>query len=343
MNKGKGSFKDLQAPLEEEDEKLKNDLYKERSEKLYHAREKMYCAGVLEDEKTVIDEIVEYKKKQNLNYDTFTIKKDLLDGEIQKIQNLIIEGALTIEAYKAKIGTQLTLEKQLLENMVNDNNLNADEKKIIEQRIKKRIDIINTELQQEVPEGDEEEESKENEKLNEVKEKVIKEITEVENKPLEPSDQINNKSKENNNKIVEKKENENVLMKNASIKLADDPLLNKIKELENEYNSALDYFKKNGLLEQEEDAADKLQKIQKSIKLIQAGKKVDENALPKNVDPQYICGMTKKERFDSFTNIIKEYDQIKKNLIAERNKVKDNCVHMPKNEFKKIVNEFLLD
>lgn len=301
----------------------------------------MYSAGVLEDEKNVIDEIIAYKKQKSLEYDFFSIKKDLLDGEIQKIQNLIIDGALTIEAYKAKITTQLTLEKQLLENMMKDNNLNQAEKKIIEQRISKRIDIINNELQQEVPEAEEEDgnenpKEEENKKLNEVKENVMKSIAVEENKPLENNEKntLKNNSLNNNSK----KDFGEALEKNASVKLAEDPLLNKIKELENEYKSALDYFTKNGLTEQEDDAMKKYREIQKAKQLLENGKKIIQDSLPKNVDSDYICGMSKKERFDNFTNIIKEYNQIKKNLINDRKKVADRISQLPKNEIRKIVN-----
>lgn len=327
---------------DEEDENAKNDLYKERTEKIYHAREKMYCAGVLEDEKRVIDEIIEYKKKRKLDYDFFSIKKDLLDGEIQKIQNLIIDGALTLEAYKAKIASEITIEKKLLENIMNDSNLNEEEKKIIEQRISKRIEIINQEMAQEVPEGEGEEEeqiasddvnNKNEDKINQVKENVIKKINEEENKPFEE----NEFKKEEEIKNTGKMQFDEALEKNASVKLADDPLLNKIKELENEYKYAFEYFKKNELSEQEADAIEKYREIQKAKHLVESGKKANKDNLPKNVDCDYICGMTKKERFDYFTNIIKEYNQVKKNLINERNKMAERFSQLPKNELKKIV------
>jgi len=71
--------------------------------------------------------------------------------------------------------------------------------------------------------------------------------------------------------------------------------------------------------------------------LCESGKKINEDNLPKNVDCDFICGMTKKERFDNFTNIIKEYNQFKKSLINERNKMAERFSQLPKNELKKIV------
>ena len=59
---------------ESAEDKDKEDVYREPIEKLYHNHKKMQSAGVLEDEKAVMDEIIEYKKKHNLEYDYFTFK-----------------------------------------------------------------------------------------------------------------------------------------------------------------------------------------------------------------------------------------------------------------------------
>jgi hypothetical protein len=225
--------------------------------------------------------------------------------------------------------------------LIKDKNLNNEEKKIIEKRISKRIEIINSELQQEVPEGEGEGEGEEenrnpkeeeNKKLNEVKENVLKSIAVEEGKPLENNEKLKDSIKNS------KQDFGQALEKNASIKLADDPLLNKIKELENEYKSAMDYFNKNGFTEKYEDATYKYRDIQKAKNLVECGKKFNENSLPKNIDSDYICSMSKRERFDNFTNIIKEYNQIKKNLINDRKKVADRITQLPKNEIRKIVN-----
>ena len=73
-----------------QEEEVKEDLYSERNEQQYHERKKMLSAGVLEAEKEVIDSIIEYKKLHKIDFDFFQIKKDLIDGQIQNIQNLII-------------------------------------------------------------------------------------------------------------------------------------------------------------------------------------------------------------------------------------------------------------
>lgn len=310
----------LEADSDEEKEN-KDDIYKTSVESKYHVREKMLSAGVLENEKCVMDEIIEYKKKKKLEYDVFTIKKDLLDGEIQKIQNMIIEEVLTLAGYKERISNELIYEKQLIENARKDKNLTPEDLKVIEQRINKRIEVINGELAQEVPQEENENEVQPQEAAQSDKKDLIEK----------------KQSSLKNQSIAKMNDFGNALEANATIRLADDPLLNKLKELENEYKAAMAYFQKNGLSEQENDALGKLREIQKILKLFESGKKIDQASLPKSVDPDYICGMSKKERFDNFTNIIKEYNQIKKSLVNDRNKILERFNQLAKKEQVKIV------
>ena len=53
------------------------DLHKESTEKKYHNIVKYKSAGVLEHEKTILDEIISYKKTNNFQYDFFETKKTL--------------------------------------------------------------------------------------------------------------------------------------------------------------------------------------------------------------------------------------------------------------------------
>ena len=47
--------------------------------------------------------------------------------------------------------------------------------------------------------------------------------------------------------------------------------------------------------------------------------------------------MAKKERFENYGNIIKEYNKLKINTINERNKLKENFNKLPKKEQNKLV------
>lgn len=130
---------------------------------------KYKSAGVMEQEKTLIDdEIIYFKKTNNLEYDFFETKKNIIDMEISKIQTNILCGNLSFTDYKKNLTKQLSYEEKLLENSEKDTDLNIEEKNKVRERIINRINILNEELKQEVDEeeksGDEEENNK-NEKI----------------------------------------------------------------------------------------------------------------------------------------------------------------------------------
>jgi len=111
----------------------------------------------LENEKTVIDEIIEYKKSKNIEYDYYENNKNFIDMAISKMQTDIICGVLTLEAYKLQVQKQFIYEEKNLEESKIDKNLTEEEKQKIIERINKRIEILNYELMQEVEENDEQE------------------------------------------------------------------------------------------------------------------------------------------------------------------------------------------
>lgn len=132
------------------------DLYNITKELKYHNLKKFKSAGVMENEKTVIDEIINYKKSKNMEYDYYENNKNFIDMAISKMQTDIICGVLTLEAYKLQVKKQINYEINNLEEAKSDNNLYEDEKEKIIERINKRIEILNLELMQEV-DGDEDE------------------------------------------------------------------------------------------------------------------------------------------------------------------------------------------
>ncbi len=111
----------------------------------------------MENEKTVIDEIIEYKKSKNIEYDYYENNKNFIDMAISKMQTDIICGVLTLEAYKLQVQKQFIYEEKNLEESKIDKNLTEEEKQKIIERINKRIEILNYELMQEVEENDEQE------------------------------------------------------------------------------------------------------------------------------------------------------------------------------------------
>lgn len=288
----------------------------------------MLSAGVLEDEKHVMDDIISFKKQKCLDYNAFLNKNHLLDEEIQKLKNLIIDQVLSLDGYRERLRNELNLENQLLKNAQLDKSLNPDDKKIVEKRINKRIEIINNELQEEIQDAEE----KCIDNINNYN------IIEDKPKPKERVDQnysidINNSNNfyKNFNSSIE------IIAKKTSIIISENPLSIRLKELEEKYKACIRYFQNNELSDQEDDAIKKLLTIHKAIKLSDNGKKFNEDSLPKNIHPDFICGMNKKERFDTYTSIIKEISHLKKDLINDKNKALERFNMLSKKEQIKIV------
>lgn len=289
----------------------------------------MQSAGVLEDEKAVMDEIIAYKKKNDLEYDYFTFKKDLLDGEIQKIQNMIIGEILTLDGYKANISVELNYEKKLLELLKDDKNVKPNEKKIIENRINKRIQKINEELQQQIPQ--EEEENPEEEKESDPNEtdtiEKNKEENVVKKDDIKEDDKIDLNHNSDNISVQERK----------VVEIKDMFLYETLKKRFTEYKLAIEYFEKNGLNEQEKDAMSKAREIQKAIIKLEDGKEIDDMNIPESINPEYIYGCSKQERLENFTKLIKEYNNIKNEISAQQNKVLERFNQLQKKDQLKIV------
>lgn len=132
------------------------DLFKIKTEIKYHNIKKFRSAGVMEAEKEVMTEIISYKKSKNAEFEYYESKSSMLDMEISKLQTAIICNYLTLEGYKQQIQKQLNLEEKLLDNAKGDTELNNEEKEKVINRIQNRIEIIKSELSQEINEEDEE-------------------------------------------------------------------------------------------------------------------------------------------------------------------------------------------
>jgi hypothetical protein len=50
---------------------------------MYHRAEKMKSMGVLQREVELMSHIIEFNKRNKVDYDEFEIKKDMLDNEMQ--------------------------------------------------------------------------------------------------------------------------------------------------------------------------------------------------------------------------------------------------------------------
>lgn len=285
----------------------------------------MLSAGVLEAEKEVIDGIIEYKNTQKIDCDFFQIKKDLIDGQIQNIQNMIISESLTLEGYKQNCSTQLNYENKLLEFLKNDKKVSEKESKIIKERINKRIEILNSELQQEVAEEEEEEENGDKNEEND-------ENKENQNEPKTEEDTQKNSQEENHAEEIK------IRGSIKEIEIKDKFLYDTLKKRVYEYHLAVEYFDKHNLPIQSKEAFNRIKDLNKAMHLMEIGKEdLSDLEIPESITPDFISGCSKQERFEKFSKLIKEYNNIKNELINKRNKVLERFNLLEKKEQNKIV------
>ncbi len=296
------------------------DIHAEKSENFYHRTDKMQSLGALNEDKTAMDEIITYKKSRNLDYDFFESKKDVIDVKSTEITNMIEFGALDLDEYKATITVQLKWDQELIKFAEKDSKITQPERDVILTRINKRIEIINSELAQEMPDEEEELDEENNEN---------KETTSNENKET-----TSNENKETSNEI--KTDPEPIIQKPHEIK--NKKLYSEIQTKLTDYKDAAEYFHKIGSAEQEEDAYSRAKEISQAVKLFEEGKEneVDEFSLPIGITPDYICGYTKQERLNKFSEIIKEFSRRKNELNEALVQRTEKLRQIDKREFAKI-------
>ena len=207
--------------------------------------------------------IIEYKKKNQLEYKEWEYKIELAQKQLDEIKSNVEEGKMDFEAYKKTIEDELKYEQTLLNVYFQKDKMSSPaQKQIIKKRINDRILIIYKEINNEV---DDEEEEQEQEKEKEEGEKKEENASDA------------NNSTNTNEKSSPVQSNED------KTKLYVDLLLQ-------QYLSARDYFKENELKEQEKDSIDKCKQIIVAKKKLLAGnaQEVNLNELPKSIKPEYI-------------------------------------------------------
>jgi hypothetical protein len=217
-----------------------DDIYPERVEKKYHVANKIKSLGCLEKEKELCDKIIEFKKKNGKDYETWEDKKDSIKEQNDLVMGFIQNQVWDFERYKKEIKDQYVWEKKLLQFADLDKSLNSEQKNVIKERVNNRIKIIEEELTRnpdEEAEAEDEEkqenEIKEGKEQNEIIEKkeenIIREEKEKEKKEVEQT----NKDKgvdlypekvENKYHSVEKMNSLGVLQKETELFLVQMPL-----------------------------------------------------------------------------------------------------------------------
>ena len=122
------------------------DLYPSTVEDIYHNVGKIVSLGALEKEKELCDKIIEYKMGKLLEINIWETKKENIDKAINSITSLVESGEWNLDIYKKKIKEEQDWEQKLLDLAGNDSSLDAAQKQIVKARIKKRIKLIEEEL-----------------------------------------------------------------------------------------------------------------------------------------------------------------------------------------------------
>jgi len=169
--------------IEPKKENTTEDMYDEKIEKYYHRQDKMKSLSVLENEIAIMDKIVKFKGEIKADPDFFSNKKDLLDLEIKKLKNSVDLGVMDLDEYKDLINKELIIEKELLKRLNEDKTIDEKKKVFHIKRIQERIDKVNGELSESVPE---EPAVIQKEEVAEEKKEVKEEKTETKKKKEEP-------------------------------------------------------------------------------------------------------------------------------------------------------------
>ena len=122
------------------------DKYPNTAEDIYHNIGKFVSIGVLDKEKELCDQIIEYKKGKSLDYKNWDIKKDKIEEKKSSIVSFVQDGKWDLEIYKTKIQEEKDWDQKLLDLAENDKSLEEAQKKMVKIRIINRIKIINEEL-----------------------------------------------------------------------------------------------------------------------------------------------------------------------------------------------------
>ena len=126
----------------------KEDIYPVKQENMYHKIKEMNSLIVLEEEISLCDKIIAFKKKRGLEYDNWETKKETARKKLSANKSLIESGSMDFEKYKKLILAELAYEKKILSFTESDKVSKPYELAEIKRRIEQRINVINKELTQ---------------------------------------------------------------------------------------------------------------------------------------------------------------------------------------------------
>ena len=315
-------------------------------EKKYHSVEFMNSINVLIEEIKLMEKISSLYKNSNDDNNTFEVfdmkKKDCenkiellkenfendinqyyqqilkcMDDQKEILKKVDLDNKLKYKNYvKKRINDRINiLEKEIEELKEKIAKLNEEELKekipnLNEEELKEKISKQNEEeLKEKTPNLNEEEEGKienlnEEEKegkitkLNEKEEKISKQNEEEEEEKI--SKQNDEEEEEKISKLNEEEEDR---------KKKENEIKETLEKRLNEYLNAQKYFEDNDMSEiQKNKAENNINEIEKLKDKINKGKldEINLNQIPKEIDYEFIYGMTIEERDETFSKILKD-------------------------------------
>ena len=223
------------------------DIYSIETENKYHNLKFMKSMSTLEEEKKKCEEIIKYKQLRNKPKDVeyWQAKIKQIDMKISATNNLIEIGKLDVDTYKKVIQQAIPFEQGFLKQITQDKSLTPSELTEIKLRITKRIELIQSELSEEVNEDPDEPESSEQQQV-------------------QPQKQVQPQTQQVQPQKVKEPSTTTTTTTNADV-------VNQLQLRFNEYKSAYEYFKSNSLSTQEKDALSKTQLLQQLVGAIGQG------------------------------------------------------------------------
>jgi hypothetical protein len=207
---------------------------------------------------------------------------------------------MDLEGYKQSIQGELEYEELLYKRIDEDQNINN--KVFVKNRIQTRINIIKDELNQQVENV---EDAEANAQVPIEKEASTNQVS------VDKVDESKSQEKIIDSKTTQIKE-EKIEIKKLEIK--DKKLYQETKLKAEEYKQAVEYFLQIESMKQADDAREKARILNDAIIKMEEGKSVDEFSLPISITPDYICNMSKQERLNNFSVVIKDFSAKKNEL-----------------------------
>ena len=292
-----------------------NDIYTEETEGKYHNPKNIKCMSAIEEEKNMCETIINYKKKNKLDFDYWETKITLLEQQETFTATCIESGKLSMKQYKERVEASLTFDKKLLANIAQDKSLKKCELPQLKKRLEKRIQTMEGELAEEVEEEEPEEETEQQQQQQKASTNV-----QPKQSTTPPSEKVLKQSTTSTSSSTTTTTTSVKPFTKSSTITTSENLLELLEERFQDYKSAFIYFQQNDLPKQKEETNKNAKIIKAAIDAIKngQGKNIFLDDLPPKVTPEYIWGYSREERKKKFNAIINFYSNQINHIAAEK-------------------------